>query len=110
MMRMARARRGIADRNAARPCGSVLWITGLPGAGKTTIARRIVRMQRRTHADVVLLDGDALRRVLGERGYGHDVRLRCARRYARLGALLAGQGLHVVVATVSMFAAVRRWN
>lgn len=88
--------------------GKVIWITGLSGSGKTTLARKLVRHL----PGAVLLDGDDLREVLGAAQSGFDAasRLGLALTYARLAALLAGQGLTVVVATISLFHAVHQWN
>jgi adenylylsulfate kinase-like enzyme len=95
---------------AAEP-GYVFWITGLPAAGKTSIGRLLFASLRVSYPNSVFLDGDVLRGVFEhDLGYTIEDRRRCARRYARLGAMLAAQGLHVVVATVSMFEDVRRWN
>jgi adenylylsulfate kinase len=59
----------------------------------------------------VLLDGDVLREVFEhDLGYSLEDRHRCARRYARLGLMLADQGLLVITATISLFEDVRRWN
>lgn len=91
--------------------GWIVWVTGLAGAGKTTLATDLVgRLRARGHT-TVLLDGDVLRGVF-EHDLGYDVtdRTRCARRYARLARMLAAQGLHVIVATISMFEDVRAWN
>ncbi len=91
--------------------GRVFWITGLPASGKTTIATALVSRLRRGHRPVVLLDGDTLREVFEhDLGYSADDRRRCARRYARLGCMLASQGLEVVTATISLFDDVRKWN
>jgi adenylylsulfate kinase len=91
--------------------GWVFWITGLPASGKTTIATLLVSRLRVRHAPTVLLDGDILREVFEhDLGYSLDDRRRWARRYARLGRMLASQGVHVVTATISLFEDVRRWN
>lgn len=90
--------------------GWVFWITGLAASGKTSAAHSLVARLRALGHAAVLLDGDELREALGEPGYAPSDRRRCARSYARLGALLAGQGLYAVVATISMFADVRRRN
>ncbi|MBI3767177.1 MAG: adenylyl-sulfate kinase [Deltaproteobacteria bacterium] len=100
-----------AAGDAGVPCGAVVWITGLSGAGKTTLAMALVAQLRDRGRAAVLLDGDVLREVFEhDLGYALDDRRRCGRRYARLGGMLAAQGLHVVVATISMFEDLRRWN
>lgn len=97
--------------DAATPLGSVYWITGLAAAGKTTVAARLCDRLRAAGRPAVLLDGDRLRVVLGaEAAYAPEDRLRLAMTYARLCRELAGQGIDVVCATISMFHAVRDWN
>jgi len=92
--------------------GTVYWLTGLAGAGKTTLARQLVAWLRRKDRQTVLLDGDELREVFVTDGYGYSPRerLALAGSYGRLCGLLAGQGVDVVCATISMFHQVRRWN
>ena len=91
--------------------GRTVWITGLSGAGKSTVAALVAaELKRRTPA-VVLLDGDALREVFPRAdGMTKADRLRLATSYARLCGQLASQGLDVVIATISMFDEVRAWN
>lgn len=88
----------------------LFWITGLAGAGKTTIARALVESLRDRQSAVVLLDGDELREVLSMTDcHGPADRLHLAKCYARLGRLLHSQGVNVVCATISPFPAVRHW-
>jgi adenylylsulfate kinase len=91
--------------------GLVFWITGLSGAGKTTVARELSSQLRAAGRPVILLDGDALRTAISE-GLAHSPgdRQRSAMRNARLCRLLAGQGLDVVCASISLFHDVQRWN
>lgn len=91
--------------------GQVVWITGLPGAGKTTIGRRLaVELRRAGHA-VVLLDGDELRAALpGPHAYDVASRRALAESYARFCRLFSEQGLVVICTTVSYFQSVREWN
>jgi adenylylsulfate kinase len=82
--------------------GAVVWVTGLPSAGKSTLARRV---QARLRADGVLaalLDGDEVRRSLVP-GPGHLPAERDAfyETLARLASLLARQGLVVLVAATA---------
>ncbi len=83
--------------------GTLYWITGLAGAGKTTLARGLAARLRARGRAVVRLDGDALRAALfPEAGYAAEERLALACRYAALCALLVAQGQDVVCATVSL--------
>ena len=90
---------------------NVYWLTGLSGAGKTTIGRFWYEELKRAGQPVVFLDGDELRQVFGDDlGYTETDRRKSAMRNARLCALLARQGISVVCCTISMFDSVREWN
>ena len=43
----------------------VIWIIGLSGAGKTTLANEVVAQVRREQRNVILIDGDMVRDVFG---------------------------------------------
>ena len=88
--------------------GRVIWLTGLSGAGKTTLAKAL----QQALPGALLLDGDALRSVLGtsQKGFDRESRLALAMTYARLCRLLADQGATVIIATISLFHAVHAWN
>lgn len=94
-----------------RSIPAVYWLTGLSGAGKTTIGRLWYEALKSSGQAVVFLDGDELREAIGDGlGYTEADRRRSAMRNARLCALLARQGLTVVCCTISMFDSVREWN
>lgn len=91
--------------------GTVFWLTGLSGAGKTTVGRMLVDRLRTRGRCAALLDGDVLRNVFeNDLGHGREDRLKSAMRNARLCGILADQGLDVVCATISLFAECHRWN
>lgn len=91
--------------------GTVYWITGLSGAGKTTIGQLFYWRLKKIRSSVVYLDGDVLRQVFGS-SYGHtqEDRKNLAMQYSQLCNMLSGQSIDVVCATISMFRDIRKWN
>lgn len=91
--------------------GTVYWITGFAGAGKTTVAVALLDEIKKSKKNSLLLDGDKLREVFGDHhGYSPKERLYLAQCYARLCLMLMEQGADVICATISMFDEVRLWN
>lgn len=89
----------------------VYWITGLSGAGKTTIGRLLYENIKLKHSNTVFLDGDILREIFGnDLGYTKEERIKCAMRYAKLCRMLQQQDLNVICCTISMFDCIRDWN
>jgi cytidine diphosphoramidate kinase len=100
--------------NQSKQAG-VIWITGLSGAGKTTIAAIVVEELRSEGLLVVLLDGDQMREVFNSTAsssanHSREARTSLAFQYARLCNLIASQGVIVVIATISLFKEVHEWN
>jgi bifunctional enzyme CysN/CysC len=90
-----------------KPC--VLWFTGIPAAGKSTIAslveKRLHAMGRHTY----LLDGDVVRQGLNkDLGFTHAGRDENVRRVAEVARLMADAGLIVLAAFISPFRSERR--
>ena len=91
--------------------GRLYWITGLSGAGKTTIGTALYNKIREKKSNAVLLDGDKLRDVYGGAfGYTESERRKGALCNAKLCRLLTSQGIDVVCCTISMYDGVRDWN
>lgn len=91
--------------------GRVFWVTGLAGAGKTTIGRLLYEKLRREEKNTIFLDGDILRDVFRNMGgFSTKDRKIYASAYGRLCKMLSDQGMNVVCCTVSMFDEVRDWN
>ena len=95
--------------------GAVCWITGLSGSGKSTLATKVAGILRNMGNTVIILDGDDLREIFGvsreaNENYCSASRRALARKYSRLCALIAAQGIVVVIATISMFDEVFDWN
>lgn len=94
---------------------TVIWVTGLSGSGKTTMAALLRKKLIELEIPTVWLDGDQLREALGSNDWSkgeheRQKRLELAFKYARLSRLFASQGLTVITSTISMFKEIYEWN
>jgi adenylyl-sulfate kinase len=88
--------------------GSVIWLTGLSGAGKTTIATELERQLFHAGKHTYLLDGDILRHGLcSDLDFSAASRRENIRRAGAVAALFADAGLIVIAAFISPFRADR---
>ena len=89
----------------------VLWLIGLSGAGKTVIGLEVYAQLKARRANVVFLDGDHIRAIMGnDLGYSLEDRRANALRVCRLCQFLDGQGIDVVCAILSIFHETQEWN
>ena len=89
---------------AAAGPAPVLWLTGLSGAGKSTIAQATCQALRQQGRAATVLDGDELRRGLTrDLGFSEADRAENVRRAAEVARLMADAGLIVIVALISPF-------
>ena len=82
--------------------GGLVWFTGLPGAGKSTVAGAVEAELYRQGRATYLLDGDNLRHGLcSDLGFSAEDRRENLRRVAEVAALMVDAGLFVLAAFVS---------
>ena len=99
-----------ATRAPVRPTqqGVTVWFTGLPSAGKTTIASRVGGRLAEGGRPVEVLDGDVVRSHLSRGlGFSKADRDENIRRIGYVAGLLTGHGVTVLVSAVSPYRAVR---
>lgn len=91
--------------------GKLIWITGLSGAGKTTIATAVFKKLKEKKANSVFLDGDVIRDVLNnDLSHNPKDRLKNAYRISKLCEFLTSQNIHVVCSTMSLFKEIHQMN
>ena len=92
----------------AKDQGFVLWLTGLSGAGKTTLASRLAPELRARGLRVEVLDGDEVRTNLSKGlGFSREDRDTNIRRIGFVARLLARNGVAAITAAISPYADVR---
>ena len=89
-------------RNGHR--GQVIWLTGLSGSGKSTIAMALERKLFDAGRQVFVLDGDIIRTGLcQDLGFSSKDRTENIRRVGEVARIMANSGLCVIVAFISPF-------
>jgi adenylylsulfate kinase len=85
--------------------GATIWLTGLPSAGKTTIATALAERLRTDGHRVEVLDGDEIREFLSAGlGFGREDRHTNVQRIGFVAELLASNGVKVLVPVIAPYA------
>jgi len=88
----------------------VVWLTGLPGSGKTTVGRRIVEDLCKRGIKAEILDGDEIRSAISsELGFSKRDREIHPHRVIYLSKLLSKNGIVAVVALISPYRSIREY-
>ena len=89
----------------------VIWITGLAGAGKTTLCKKILENRKSMDTNLILFDGDEIREVFGhDVGYRVEDRIKQFGRIQRLAKLLDEQGHVVLIGVLYSNPQLLAWN
>lgn len=85
--------------------GATVWLTGLPSAGKSTIAEALAERLRAEHRRVEVLDGDQIRKFLSaDLGFSRDDRNTNVQRIAMIAEVMARNGILVLVPVIAPYA------
>jgi adenylylsulfate kinase len=87
---------------------AVIFLTGLSGSGKTTIARALVEKYKRKGVIPVLLDGDEIRKVIHQTGFDEESRKKHNLNVGYMASLLESQGNVVIVSLISPYIDTRK--
>jgi bifunctional enzyme CysN/CysC len=100
---------GSVQRTERSTQGMTLWLTGLSGSGKSSVAAELERRLVASGRPAYLLDGDNLRHGLNaDLGFSVDDRAENVRRVGEVAKLLADAGVVAIVSLVSPYAADRQ--
>ena len=95
--------------------GTLIWITGMAGAGKTTIANQLTLELKKNNYQCIHLDGDSLRRSVtglldNSLSYNIDNRKKLSQTYFKLCKILTNQEFVVIISSISMYKEIYEWN
>lgn len=96
--------------NKSNKVGRLFWITGISGAGKTTLGKKIKRKIEIQYGPTVLINGDDLRSIFKLNGYSHSQRLNIGYMYSNFLKLIVSQKINVIFTVVGLFDELRNWN
>ena len=90
--------------------GHLIWITGLSGSGKTSLANAIkIRIQKK-YGNTLVINGDDLRKIFNLNKYDKNSRLNYGRQYCKFLKFLTDQNVNVIFTVVGLFNELRKWN
>ena len=85
----------------------VIWLTGLSGSGKTTIAKNLAQHLKKQSRKAVLLDGDEIRHLFNHHEFTEEARKKHNLNVGYISSLLEKQGNIVIVSLISPYAEIR---
>jgi adenylylsulfate kinase-like enzyme len=90
--------------------GLIIWLTGYPNSGKTTIAEKLIQSIKKNLSVIpVWIDGDSFRRILNiSQNQTENDRIELGLKYARFAKEYCNQNHLVIVSTVAIYKEVYR--
>jgi len=89
--------------------GFVIWLTGLSGSGKSTIADRLAKILSRKGRKIERLDGDILRGIFPNTGFDRQARDEHIQRVGYMASRLEHHGVIVIASFISPYREARRF-
>ncbi|HEB8061883.1 TPA: adenylyl-sulfate kinase [Campylobacter coli] len=90
--------------------GGVIWLTGLAGSGKSCIAEALCQKLKEKYDNIIYLDGDEFRELLGHYKYDKQSRIEVSIKRSKFAHFLSSQNMLVIVSAISMWDEIYRYN
>lgn len=90
--------------------GILFWLTGLPGAGKTSIANKIISVINKKFGHTILFNGDDIRKIFDLKDYSLIGRKRIGMQYSKLFQKITDQKINILFAGGVLIEEVRKRN
>tara|TARA_A100001011_G_scaffold357104_1_gene401678 strand:+ start:1162 stop:1689 length:528 start_codon:yes stop_codon:yes gene_type:complete len=90
--------------------GTLFWITGLSGSGKTTIAKKIYFRIKKDFGPTIIISGDEIRKIFSLTGYTYTDRLKTVKKYCLLSKHITKNKVNVIISVIGMVDVLRVWN
>tara|TARA_Y100000591_G_C21631692_1_gene593104 strand:+ start:182 stop:694 length:513 start_codon:yes stop_codon:yes gene_type:complete len=87
-----------------------IWITGLPGSGKTNIGKEFHKKFKKKYGPTLFINGDDIRNIFGIKKYDLKSRKIISFQYSKLIKFISMQKINVIFTCVAMFHDVRKYN
>ncbi len=96
--------------NRKKIIGKILFITGLPGSGKTSIGKKLKKILEKKKINSIHLDGDELRLILSNFKYSKKERIKLSFIYLKLAEKLINDTDIIILTTVSLYREIENYN
>lgn len=83
--------------------GTVFWITGLSGSGKTSLAKKIYPFVRKKYGPTLIISGNDLRDMFGLKGFTRAERFQIGRKYNKFCQGIVKNDLNIIISVVGLF-------
>ena len=83
--------------------GYIFWITGLPGSGKSTLGKAILKEIREEYGPTLLFNGDDLRNIFEIKSYEKKKRIQLGKQYTKFCNFISKQNINIIFTVVALF-------